>query len=203
MELLEVDIAHRLGDFRLEANFTCQATGITALFGRSGAGKTSLVNALAGLLRPERGRIVLRGQTLFDSARGIDLPPERRRLGYVFQEGRLFPHLSVRQNLLYGYRRAPANQRAIGLDRVVGLLGIDALRGPERQQNVAEPVPQSGPGEQGRRNRVALWHFWTERFPAGAARGAACILRCESRGKRVAPDTSDGRISSRLHPRGR
>jgi molybdate transport system ATP-binding protein len=145
MELLEVDIAHRLGAFRLEANFTCQATGITALFGRSGAGKTSLVNALAGLLRPERGRIVLRGQTLFDSARGIDLPPERRRLGYVFQEGRLFPHLSVRQNLLYGYRRAPAGERALGLDRVVGLLGIDSLL--ERR-----PGALSG----GEKQRVAL-----------------------------------------------
>src|SRR3546814_641157 len=82
---------------------------------------------LAGLLRPTRGRIVLRGQTLFDSQRGIDLPPERRRLGYVFQEGRLFPHLSVRHNLLYGYRRAPAAERSIGLDRVVGLLGLESL----------------------------------------------------------------------------
>jgi molybdate transport system ATP-binding protein len=105
--MLEIDVSHRLGQLQLEANFSCQASGITALFGRSGAGKTSLVNMLAGLLRPQRGRIVLRGQTLFDSRRGIDLPPEQRRLGYVFQEGRLFPHLSVRQNLLYGFRRAP------------------------------------------------------------------------------------------------
>src|SRR5690606_29489116 len=122
-----------------------RAAGITALFGRSGAGKTSLVNVLAGLLRPQRGRIVLRGQTLFDSQRGIDLAPERRRLGYVFQEGRLFPHLSVRHNLLYGYRRAPAAERSIGLDRVVGLLGLEGLL--ERR-----PGTLSG----GEKQRVAL-----------------------------------------------
>ena len=140
--MLEIDVSHRLGQLQLEANFSCQASGITALFGRSGAGKTSLVNMLAGLLRPQRGRIVLRGQTLFDSRRGIDLPPEQRRLGYVFQEGRLFPHLSVRQNLLYGFRRAPAAERRIGLDQVVGLLGIEdllsrrpgALSGGEKQR---------------------------------------------------------------------
>jgi molybdate transport system ATP-binding protein len=145
VDVLEVDVSHRLGTFKLDASFTCQAAGITALFGRSGAGKTSLVNILAGLLRPERGRIVLRGQTLFDSRRGIDLAPERRRLGYVFQEGRLFPHLSVRHNLLYGFRRAPAAERQIGLDRVVGLLGIEALL--ERR-----PGALSG----GEKQRVAL-----------------------------------------------
>src|SRR3546814_8240787 len=98
--MLEVDVSHRLGEFRLNASFSCQASGITALFGRSGAGKTSLVNMLAGLLRPQRGRIVLRGQTLFDSQRGIDLPPERRRLGYVFQEGRSEEHTSELQSLM-------------------------------------------------------------------------------------------------------
>ena len=143
--MLEVDVSHQLGSFRLEASFSCRAAGITALFGRSGAGKTSLVNMLAGLIRPERGRIVLRGETLFDSQRGIDLPPEKRRLGYVFQEGRLFPHLSVRHNLLYGYRRAPAAERPIGLAQVVGLLGIEALL--ERR-----PAALSG----GEKQRVAL-----------------------------------------------
>lgn len=140
--MLEVDIARRLGSLALEATFQCEAAGITAIFGRSGAGKTSLINTLAGLLRPERGRIVLRGQTLFDSQKGIDLPPEKRRLGYVFQEGRLFPHLSVRHNLLYGYNRAPSGERPLGLDRVVGLLGIEhllerrprALSGGEKQR---------------------------------------------------------------------
>lgn len=140
--MLEVDVKRQLGALALEASFHCETTGITALFGRSGAGKTSLVNMLAGLLRPQQGRIVLRGQTLFDSAKGVDLPPEKRRLGYVFQEGRLFPHLSVRHNLTYGYNRAPAAERHIGLDRVVGLLGIEhllerrphALSGGEKQR---------------------------------------------------------------------
>src|SRR3546814_6220552 len=100
---------------------------------------------LAGLLRPTRGRIVLRGHTLFDSQRGIDLPPERRRLGYVFQEGRLFPHLSVRHNLLYGFRRAPAAERPLGLERVIALLGIEPLL--ERR-----PGSLSG----GEKQRVAL-----------------------------------------------
>ena len=143
--MLEVDVTQPLGSFRLDAKFSCRAAGITALFGRSGAGKTSLVNVLAGLSRPQRGRIVLRGETLFDSSRGIDLPPEKRRLGYVFQEGRLFPHLSVRSNLLYGYRRAPAAERRIGLDQVAGLLGIDGLM--ERR-----PAALSG----GEKQRVAL-----------------------------------------------
>src|SRR3546814_16593548 len=78
--LLEVDVSHRLGEFSLDARFSCQAAGVTALFGRSGAGKTTLVNMLAGLLRPPPGPIVLRGQTLFDSPRAHPLPPERRRL---------------------------------------------------------------------------------------------------------------------------
>ncbi|MGF1629450.1 MAG: molybdenum ABC transporter ATP-binding protein [Kiloniellaceae bacterium] len=127
--MLEVDVSHHLGELQLDANFSFQTTGITGFFGHQGTGKTSLINILAGLLRPQRGRIVLDGRTLFDGDRGIDLPPEQRRLGYVFREGRLFPHLSVRQNLLYGFRRAPAAERRIGLDRVVGLLGIEALLG--------------------------------------------------------------------------
>jgi molybdate transport system ATP-binding protein len=143
--MLEVDVSRQLGSLALEAKFSCKAAGLTAIFGRSGAGKTSLVNMLAGLLRPDRGRIVLRGQTLFDSQRGIDLPPEKRRLGYVFQEGRLFPHLSVRSNLTYGFRRVPAAERRIGLDRVVELLGIEALL--ERR-----PGSLSG----GEKQRVAL-----------------------------------------------
>ncbi len=106
--------------------------GLTALFGRSGAGKTSLVNAIAGLLRPQRGHIVVAGEVLTDTERGIFLPPRRRRVGYVFQEGRLFPHLSVRQNLLYGSWFAPQSEvkgedRRGEFDHVVRLLGIAAL----------------------------------------------------------------------------
>jgi molybdate transport system ATP-binding protein len=97
--MIEIDVEKRLGDFKLEARFAAPASGITALFGRSGAGKTTIVNMLAGLVRPDRGRIAVGGDVLFSSEDGIDLPPERRRLGYVFQEGRLLPHYSVRGNL--------------------------------------------------------------------------------------------------------
>lgn len=99
--MLEVDVEKRLADFNLAAKFS-SAGGVTALFGPSGAGKTSIVNMIAGLMRPDRGRIAVGGEVLFDSATGTNLPPHRRRIGTVFQEGRLFPHLSVRQNLDYG-----------------------------------------------------------------------------------------------------
>ncbi len=98
---LEVDIRHSQGDFTLAAQFQC-GPGITALFGRSGAGKTTLVNLIAGLIRPQQGRIAVAGRVLVDSAAGIFLPPHQRRIGYVFQDARLLPHLDVRRNLLYG-----------------------------------------------------------------------------------------------------
>jgi molybdate transport system ATP-binding protein len=122
--LIEIDVEKRLGAFLLEARFAAPATGITALFGRSGAGKTTLVNLLAGLARPDRGRIAVGGEVLFSADQGIDVPPERRRLGYIFQEGRLFPHYSVRGNLSYGRK---ARGGAIGFDAVVALLGLGAL----------------------------------------------------------------------------
>ncbi len=125
--MLEVDIRKRLGGLDLEYRFACEAQGIIAVFGRSGAGKTSLVRMLSGLLRPDAGRIAVAGRTLFDSTGGTDVPPEHRRLGYVFQEDRLFPHLSVHGNLTYGLKRAPRAERRIGLDEVVALLGIDGL----------------------------------------------------------------------------
>ena len=125
--MLEVDIEHRLGDFALDIHFQA-GRGLTALFGRSGAGKTSVVNAVAGLLRPRRGRIVMDGSVLLEPERGIQIPTHLRRVGYVFQEGRLFPHLTVRQNLLFGRWFAPARERrAANLDVVVDLLGIAAL----------------------------------------------------------------------------
>jgi molybdate transport system ATP-binding protein len=139
--MLSVDIGQALGAFRLEAAFTSDG-GLTTLFGRSGAGKTSIVNAIAGIGRPDRGRIEINGTVLFDSARGIDVPIEHRRIGYVFQEGRLFPHLTVRQNLLYGHFFARPADRYIPFDRVVTLLGLDhllarrpaALSGGEKQR---------------------------------------------------------------------
>ncbi|MDN5568686.1 MAG: ATP-binding cassette domain-containing protein, partial [Paracoccus sp. (in: a-proteobacteria)] len=122
---LSVALRHRFDSFTLDVEFQASA-GITALFGRSGSGKTSVINAVAGLLRPDQGRISLDGRDLMDSAKGLWLPPHRRGLGYVFQDSRLFPHLSVRQNLLYGRWFACHDDR-IGFDHVVGLLGIGSL----------------------------------------------------------------------------
>ena len=99
--MLTVDVDKRLGEFAVAAKFASE-TGVTALFGASGAGKTTVVNMIAGLLRPDRGRIALDDEALFDDAARIDVAVWRRRIGYVFQEGRLFPHLSVRHNLDYG-----------------------------------------------------------------------------------------------------
>ena len=122
-----IDFSARLrqGDFQLDAAFT-GAERVTALFGPSGSGKSTILRLIAGLLRPEEGRIVLAGHTVFDSAVGIDLVPRRRRVGLVFQDGLLFPHMSVRQNLLYGpwARRVP---RPASFDRTVEILGIGGL----------------------------------------------------------------------------
>jgi molybdate transport system ATP-binding protein len=123
---IETDIALRAGDFSLEARFESEA-GVTVLFGRSGSGKTTLLNAIAGLVHPDRGRITVGGEIFFDSAARTWLPPEKRRIGYVFQEGRLLPHLSVRHNLLYGRWFTPPAERYVELDRVVQLLDLDKL----------------------------------------------------------------------------
>ena len=141
---LSVDIRHRFGGFALNAAFEAPA-GVTALFGRSGSGKTTVINAVAGLLRPEAGRITLDGEVLFDAAARLCQPPHRRRLGYVFQEARLFPHLTVRQNLDYGRRVQRLPRDAADEAAVIGMLGIGALL--ERQ-----PGALSG----GERQRVAL-----------------------------------------------
>ncbi|MFU8777537.1 MAG: ATP-binding cassette domain-containing protein, partial [Roseovarius sp.] len=104
--MLDVFLRHRLGAFTLDAQFRAPP-GVTVLFGRSGSGKSSIVNAVAGLLMPDEGRIVSGDRVLLDTAAGVFLKPQRRRLGYIFQEGRLFPHLTVRQNLGYGAWFAP------------------------------------------------------------------------------------------------
>src|ERR1700731_924987 len=125
--MLSVAVQHRLGDFRLDAAFE-SGGGLTALFGRSGSGKTLLVNAIAGLIRPERGRVVVEGEVLTDTAQGVFVPARQRHVGYVFQEGRLFPHLTVRQNLLYGRWFAPRAERGGGhagdIDQGIELLRI-------------------------------------------------------------------------------
>jgi molybdate transport system ATP-binding protein len=124
--VLAVDVGKKLGSFSLSVKFDAPG-GATALFGPSGSGKTSVINMIAGLLEPERGSIVLDDTVLFDSARGIDVPPHKRRIGYVFQEGRLFPHLSVRHNLDYGRRmsRQPADSGEF--DRVTTMLNVQKL----------------------------------------------------------------------------
>jgi molybdate transport system ATP-binding protein len=123
---VEVRIRHDFGRFALAVDFTAPP-GITALFGRSGAGKTTVVNVVAGLLKPDDGYVRADGVVLVDTAAGIWLPPHRRRIGYVFQEGRLFPHLSVRQNLRFGRWFAPERDRFGDIDQVVDLLGIGHL----------------------------------------------------------------------------
>ncbi len=141
--MLSVDITCRRGAFRLAAKFEAATPGVIALFGHSGCGKTTLVNLLAGLIDDATGRIELDGETWFDSARGIAVKVERRRIGYVFQDARLFPHYTVRGNLLYGAPRdTPA---ASTFDDVVQLLGLAALL--ERR-----PGKLSG----GEKQRVAL-----------------------------------------------
>jgi molybdate transport system ATP-binding protein len=142
--MLEVDVAVQRGGFALEAAFRSDAP-IVALFGRSGSGKTTLVHAIAGIVRPVRGRVEIGGRTLFDASRGIDLPPERRRVGYVFQDALLFPHLDVRANLAYGEARTPVAERFIDRERVLALLGLGPLL--DRR-----PATLSG----GERQRVAL-----------------------------------------------
>jgi molybdate transport system ATP-binding protein len=124
--MLDVTVRVQRGSFALDARFASDAP-IVALFGRSGSGKTTLIESIAGLVRPASGRIVIDGRTLFDSERGIDLAPEARRVGYVFQEGLLFPHLSVRGNLAYGERLVPTQERFVDRERVVALLGLATL----------------------------------------------------------------------------
>ena len=123
---LSVAVTHRLGAFDLAADFHAEE-GVTALFGRSGSGKTTLVNIVGGLLRPQTGRVVLDGTVLVDTEKRIWIPPHRRRIGVVFQEGRLLPHLSVWQNLMFGRWFAPRREVAVDVAAVVDLLGIGSL----------------------------------------------------------------------------
>lgn len=142
--MLLVDIEKQLGEFRLSVSFTSNGL-VTGLFGNSGTGKTSIVNLIAGLLTPDRGRILLNGEVLDDTASGVHVPPHKRRIGYVFQDARLFPHLSVRQNLDYGRRMNGLGSDAAAEKRTVDLLDIGHLL--DRR-----PAQLSG----GERQRVAL-----------------------------------------------
>ncbi|WP_171210338.1 MULTISPECIES: molybdenum ABC transporter ATP-binding protein [unclassified Ruegeria] len=123
---LSVRLQHQLPGIALDLEFEAPP-GVTVLFGRSGAGKTTVINAVAGLLRPQAGRVAVDDWVLFDTDQGSWLPTHRRRLGYIFQEGRLFPHLTVRQNLAYGRWFAPRGAQRESQDRVVEMLGIGHL----------------------------------------------------------------------------
>ncbi len=122
---LSVALRHRFRGFTLDAEFAVPAAGVTALFGSSGSGKSTIIAAIAGLLRPDAGRIAIGDTVLIDTASGRLLPPERRRVGLVFQDARLFPHMRVATNLRYGTRRVPPGP--IRFDEVVALLGIERL----------------------------------------------------------------------------
>ena len=124
--MIAVDIEQRLGTFRLAVRFAAEAP-IVGLFGRSGSGKSSVVNAIAGITRPQRGSIRIQDLVYFDAARGIDVPIAQRRIGYVFQDPLLFPHLDVESNLLYGHRLRAAADRFIVEERVIELLGLRTL----------------------------------------------------------------------------
>ena len=142
---LDVDLDHAREGFRLSARFSA-APGLTALFGRSGSGKTTLVDIVGGLIRPDRGKVAVDGQVLVDTESSLFVPKHRRRIGYVFQDSRLFPHLSVRRNLLYGrWFNRQAGGTSADLASVVDLLGIGHLL--ERR-----PASLSG----GERQRVAI-----------------------------------------------
>lgn len=142
-----IALRHAFGTdgFVLDAAFDVPQRGVTALFGPSGCGKSTILAAVAGLLRPRDGRVEVGGAVLLDTARGVCVAPERRRCGVVFQDARLFPHLSVETNLRYGQRRAPRGTTGPGFDEVVALLGIGHLL-------ARRPAGLSG----GERQRVAL-----------------------------------------------
>jgi molybdate transport system ATP-binding protein len=124
--MLSVDIEKRLGDFHIKVAFESKGS-VTALFGSSGSGKTSIVNMIAGLVKPDRGRIALDDTVLFESAARVNVPVYRRRIGYVFQEGRLFPHMSVAANLDYGRRMSGLARDDGEQRRIVELLDIGHL----------------------------------------------------------------------------
>ena len=142
---IAVQLHHDFGGFRLDAQFAIEKPGITALFGPSGSGKTTIVKAIAGLLRPQQGRIVVGGDVLLDTASGLFVSPRARRIAIVFQDARLFPHMSVETNLRFGWRRAAARADEAEFARIVSLLGLEPLLR-------RKPLKLSG----GEKSRVAL-----------------------------------------------
>ena len=143
--MLELNFTQTLGSHTLTLNETLPASGITAIFGVSGAGKTSLINAISGLTRPQSGRIVLNNRVLNDAEKKVCLSPDKRRIGYVFQDARLFPHLTVRGNIQYAERRRPAARNAP--------ITVEIARRLEIEELLDRPVRNLSGGE---RSRVAL-----------------------------------------------
>ena len=143
--MIDIRVKRKQGEFVVDTAFVSEGVGVTALFGDSGAGKTSVINMVAGLISPDEGRIEVNGSLLFDSEKRVLVPPEKRRIGYVFQDGRLFPHLSVRSNLRYGMRLTPGAEHHVTFDEVVRLLGIEHVLG-------RRPAKLSG----GEKQRVAI-----------------------------------------------
>jgi molybdate transport system ATP-binding protein len=146
MSSLRVQLRKRRGDFSLEVDFGAPVPGITALFGRSGCGKSTLISLISGLLSPDAGRVQIGEDVLVDTERHFEVDARHRRIGVVFQDGRLFPHLSVLDNLQYGARRLPRGTPSpIGFEDVVGMLGLEDL-------TTRRPHQLSG----GEKQRVAL-----------------------------------------------
>lgn len=125
--MLKVRVVKKYNGFTLDATFEAPTPGVVALFGRSGCGKTTTVNIMSGLLEADEARVELDGHVLADTEAGVFVPPEQRRIGCVFQDGRLFPHMSVLRNLRYGLKRSRAPQRTIGVEQIVALLGLEKL----------------------------------------------------------------------------
>jgi molybdate transport system ATP-binding protein len=141
----DISLRHAQGAFVLDAAFRVEAPGVTALFGHSGAGKSTIIHAIAGLIKPDDGKIVIEGETLLDTERGVFVPAHQRRMGVVFQDARLFPHMNVKSNLVFGARRAEATANESEFAAVVALLGLEQLL-------VRKPRTLSG----GERSRIAL-----------------------------------------------
>jgi molybdate transport system ATP-binding protein len=142
--MLEVNVSTLRGEFTVEAHFQAD-NGITALFGPSGSGKTTILSMIAGVVRPTRGHISVNGRMLFNADQKLDVPPEHRRVGYVFQDRRLFPHLSVEANLHYGFERTAADERTQKPADIIAMLDLGGFL-------ARRPMSLSG-GEQ---QRVAI-----------------------------------------------
>jgi len=142
---VEVSLQHTFGAFALDVAFAAGDARVTALFGPSGSGKTSIINAIAGLVRPAQGRIVIGDRVVLDTAAQVFVPPRERRVGYVFQDARLFPHMTVEKNLLFGWRRSAVKSSPDEIAHVIALLGLEPLL-------MRYPAALSG----GEKSRVAL-----------------------------------------------